>query len=168
MIMYENNTNGEDSMRKMILDYTQAGDFSKYELDSGPYSYFNFKDIQVVTTTIISRCSFPPLNLEEIFLGSETSEFKDLEVITDFSGEPYTALRGIPITVRSIDAGEGFEVSWDEANIAMVGDSRIEAIHALKENILYTMEALEENANHLAPEPQRQLNVLRAYLQHTP
>ena len=164
MPMYENNTNGEDSMRQIILDYTQAGNFSKYELDSGPY----FKDIQVVTTTRISRCSFPPHNLEEIFLGSETSEFKDLELITDFSGEPYTALRGIPITVRSIDAGEGFEVSWDEANIAMVGDSRIEAIHALKENILYTMEALEENANHLAPEPKRQLNVLRAYLKHTP
>ena len=159
--MYEHETN-EGSIRQMVLENTQAGEVYLHELSTGsPYSR------RTMDRGIFSFVALLD-NFNEFLQGTATSEFADRELITDFSGEPYTALRGIPITVRSIDAGEGFEVSWDEANIAMVGDSKIEAIHALTENILYTMEALEENENCLAPEPKRQLNVLRTYLKHTP
>lgn len=160
--MYEHETS-EGSIRQMVLENTQAGEVYLHELNTGSSHSHRTMDRGIFSFV-------DPLDSFNEFLqeNATSEEFADRELITDFSGEPYTALRGIPITVRSIDAGEGFEVSWDEANIAMVGDSIIEAIHALKENILYTMAALEENENCLAPEPKRQLNVLRAYLKHTP
>ena len=101
------------------------------------------------------------------FSSSETSEFKALELITDFSGEPYEVLKPIPATIRSLD-GRGFEAAFVEGNIAWVDDSRVAALNGLKVEILDTIESFEADEYRLGPEPKRQLTVLRKHLKHTP
>ena len=89
------------------------------------------------------------------------------ELIADFWGEPYKVLMAIPVTVRSLDAGEGFEAAFVEGNIAWVASGRVEAINGLKEEILNTIEDFEANEDRLGPEPARQLALLRTYLKRT-
>ena len=162
MYTNENNADGEYIFSKMVLDQVPAGELQeKYESPSSPH----FKDVYVVSQPGASRFNFPK-NLGEIFLGSETSEFKDLEQITDFSGEPYKVLKAIPVTIRSLDGG-GFEAAFVEGNIAWVDDSRIEAVNGLKAEILDAIDLFEANKDRLGLEPRRQLAVLRTHLKHT-
>lgn len=90
------------------------------------------------------------------------------ELITDFSGEPCKVLRAIPVTVRGLDTGEGFEAAFAEGNIAWVANGRVEAINGLKAEILNTIEDFEANEDRLGPEPARQLALIRTYLKRTP
>ena len=89
------------------------------------------------------------------------------ELITDFSREPYKVLRAIPVTVRSLDTGEGFEAAFVEGNIAWVASGRVEAVNGLKAEILNTMEDFEANEERLGPEPARQLALILTYLKRT-
>ena len=106
--------------------------------------------------------------LSEILSGTETSQFTNRQLITDFSGEPYKILKVIPVTVRSLDIGEEVEAAFEEGNVAWVDRSRVEAINGLKAEILNTMEDFEANKDRLGPEPTRQLAVLRTYLERIP
>ena len=106
--------------------------------------------------------------LSEILSGTETSQFTNRQLITDFSGEPYKILKVIPVTVRSLDIGEEVEAAFEEGNVAWVDRSRVEAINGLKAEILNTMEDFEANKDRLGPEPTRQLAVLRAHLERIP
>ena len=162
MNTYENNTDSEYSVRRMILDQTPAGEVSKYEPISGP-SY-----IVVMPVMRISPWDFAPDILNEILWGTETSQFTNSQLITDFSGEPYRVLKAIPVTVRSLDIGEEVEAAFAEGNIAWVARSRVQAINGLKAEILNTMEDFEANKDRLGPEPTRQLDVLRAHLERIP
>ena len=162
MYTHENNADSEYSLRKMILDQTPAGEVSRYEPTSGS-SY-----VVVMRAMRISHWDFHPHNLNEILLGTETSEFKNRELITNFSGEPYRVLKAIPVTVCSLDIGEEVEAAFAEGNIAWVARSRVEAINGLKAEILNTMEDFEANKDRLGPEPTRQLAVLRTYLERIP
>jgi hypothetical protein len=101
-------------------------------------------------------------------LGTGTTELINRELITDFSGEPYRVLRAIPVTVRSLDIGEGFEAAFVEGNIAWVANGRVEAINGLRTEILNTIEDFEANEDRLGPEPTRKLALLRTYLKRTP
>ena len=165
MYMHENNTNSEDSARQIVLDHMQAGEVHKYEPTSGPY----FEGICVVMNNMdISRFDFLRHNLDDIFLGTSTSEFTDRELITDFSGEPYKVLRAISVTVRSLDIGGEVEAAFEEGNIAWVANGKVEAINGLKAEILNTIEDFEANEDKLGSEPTRQLALLRRYVKRTP
>ena len=167
MYEYETNTCSEDSIRQMVLEHTQAGEVYLHELSTGPSKYPRMDMAPHIFSHVISSYVAPLDNLNEILQGTAASEFTDLKLITDFSGEPYEVLKVIPITIRSLDEG-GIETVWKEGNIAWVDDSRVEAINGLKAEILDTMESFEANEARLGPEPKRQLVVLRTHLKHIP
>ena len=102
---------------------------------------------------------------KEFVSETRTLQFADRQLITDFSGEPYRVLKAIPVTVRSLDIGNGVEAAFEEGNIAWVDRSRVEAINGLKAEILNTLEHYEANKDRLGPAPTRQLAVLRTYLE---
>ena len=83
-------------------------------------------------------------------------------VIFEFAGEPYEVKE--PITVEFHRRDPGIEARFEEANIAWVDDSWIEAYNGVKTEILNTFEDYEENKSILGPEPQRQLSVLRRHI----
>ena len=162
MYTHEKNADSGYSVRKMILDQTPAGKVSKYEPVIGP-SY-----IVDMPPTRISHWDVHAQFLNEIRFGTENSEFKNRELITDFSEEPYRVLKAIPVTVRSLDIGDDVEAAFEEGNIAWVAMSRVDAINGLKAEILNTLEDCEANEGRLGPEPARQLAVLRTYIEHIP
>ena len=100
-----------------------------------------------------------------VLSGTETLQFADRQLITDFSGEPYRVLKAIPVTVRSLEIGGEVEAAFEEGNIAWVARSRVEAINGLKAEILNTLEDYEANRDRLGPAPTPELAVLRTYLE---
>lgn len=85
----------------------------------------------------------------------------DYRVIGDFPGEPYAVT--VPIPVKIEWTGSDFLARFDEANIAMTGATRSEALGNLAGAILDTFEDYSAEAA-LGPEPARQLAVLRRHI----
>ena len=78
-------------------------------------------------------------------------------------GEPYTLLRPIPVRIEQVEAGD-FLAEFDEANIAISGETYQEAFQNLIAEILNAFENFSTEEASLGPEPTRQLKVLRNYL----
>ena len=162
------NTDGEDNIRQMVINQMHADGRSMFDVKISPTSAGMPPQLFQTKLTGIFDPDFFLHDINEIVSGNATAEFIDQNLLTDFAGEPYRVLKAIPANVRSLDAGEGFEASFVDGNIAWVADSRAEAINGLKAEILDTLEDLEDNEYRLGPEPKRQLALLRKHLEHTP
>ena len=93
-----------------------------------------------------------------------TSSPKELTSIKEFPGEPYRALKPIPVKIHLLDETT-FEASFEEGNIRWSDDSESEVIEGLRVEILNAFEDFEAHESILGPEPKRQLSVLRSYVQ---
>ena len=82
--------------------------------------------------------------------------------IASLTPEPYVLLKNIPIVIHSEE--NDFTATFFDANIAMSGDTREEAVTNLKAIIIDTFESLEEEESILGPEPVKQLALLRDFL----
>ncbi len=162
MKLFEEDVDASDSFPKAALS-TQAGELSEYV--GGPWS--PSQNVTVPTVLISTwRASLDDIH-PWAFHGPATSEFQEVELITDFPGEPYIALKGIPVTVRDLDIGYEFEAAFEESNIAWVASSKVEAVNGLKAEILNSIEDFEVNENRLGSETARQLDILRTYVRRT-
>jgi hypothetical protein len=94
---------------------------------------------------------------------ARSASFPIVEHIRDLPGEPYTLAAPIPVTVRRSSSIE-FLARWDEANVAMTGDSPSDAMMLLVADILNTYEDYCDESGNLGPEPARQLDVMRRYI----
>ncbi len=83
--------------------------------------------------------------------------------IGSLPGEPYTLLRAIPVKIEQVEARD-FVAEFDEANIAISGETYHEAFQNLIAEILNAFENFSTEEARLGPEPTRQLEVLRNYL----
>lgn len=86
--------------------------------------------------------------------------------IHSFPNEPYEVVKPIPVHFRR-GQPSGIIATFEDANIAYVGETWIEAFNGLQAEILDTFEDYVENESILGPEPQRQLAVLREFLKYT-
>lgn len=82
-------------------------------------------------------------------------------VIGEFPGEPYAVKTPIPVVVEW--TGADFVARFEEANIAMSGNTRSEALGNLAATILDTLEDYSSEPT-LGPGPAHQLAVLRQYI----
>ncbi|MCY3970638.1 MAG: hypothetical protein OXG74_11945 [Acidobacteria bacterium] len=96
--------------------------------------------------------------------GSATEERPSVEhtYIDDLRDGCYELLLPIPVHIRPVDVGE-FEASFDEANIAIGGTDRQDALQALVCEILDTFDVFMD-APRLGPGPENQLQVLCTYI----
>jgi hypothetical protein len=79
------------------------------------------------------------------------------------SDEPYEILKGIPVKIDK-DGEIEYTASFEEANLAIGGNSPREAFDSLIYEILDTFDHYSEQVDALGPEPQRQLAVLNRYI----
>ena len=151
----------DSASKPLIVHFSAPSAASAITIRSGVYS------VPFGTGTIHGPYSYfirsAEISIHHLDLGSESFRFEDDEWIFDFPGEPYIALRPIPVNVQPCDP-EGFEASFTEANISWVGDTTLEALNGLKAEILNTLEDYELHQDRLGPEPERQLAVLRSYI----
>ncbi len=80
-----------------------------------------------------------------------------------FPNEPYRLLKSILVRIQLIGEGD-FLASFDEANLAMSGDTAQEALQNLAAHVLDVFELLSEEEGALGPGPTEQLRILRTYL----
>jgi hypothetical protein len=83
--------------------------------------------------------------------------------ITTLAPDPFDLISDIKVVVEGSD-GE-FIATFFDANIGMSGDTEEEAVSNLKAIIVDTFELYEENEAVLGPGPQKQLAVLRKFIQ---
>lgn len=83
--------------------------------------------------------------------------------INSLPGEPYTLLQPIPVKIERIEDNDSL-ASFEEANIAMSGETEQEAFQNLVAAVLDSFEDFSGEEASLGPEPARQLRVLRRYL----
>jgi hypothetical protein len=83
--------------------------------------------------------------------------------IEQYPGEPYALRRPIPVTIQKLEADD-FEARFEEANLAVSGETIQEAFQNLAIEILNIFEIFNQEENNLGPEPTRQLRVLKQYL----
>jgi hypothetical protein len=86
-------------------------------------------------------------------------------MLRHFPDEPYRLLKPIVVRVKRLD-DDDFLASFSDANMAISGDSAQEAFQNLAAHILDVLEVLERGESALAPEPARQLAVLRDHIAH--
>jgi hypothetical protein len=77
--------------------------------------------------------------------------------------EGYRVLRPIPV-VYEIASDTDVEARFDDANIAMSGNSRLDARQALVEEMLSTFDDYTADEAALGPGPKQQLALLRTYI----
>lgn len=87
--------------------------------------------------------------------------------IASLPSESYFFLRPIPVVIEQPGPGE-FLARFEEANIAMSGETPEDARESLLANILDVFELFTDEETKLGPEPARQLWVLRKYLARRP
>ena len=85
------------------------------------------------------------------------------EKIYSLPGEPYRLLKPIPVKKERVGDNE-ILASFEEANIAISGESEEEAFQDLVGHILDVFEALRAEETRLGPGPARQMRVLNEYL----
>ena len=83
--------------------------------------------------------------------------------IDQFPGESYALRRPIPVAIQRLEADD-FVASFEEANLAVSGETSQEAFQNLAIEILNLFEIFSEEESNLGPEPTRQLKVLKQYL----
>lgn len=83
--------------------------------------------------------------------------------ISSLPGEPYTLLQPIPVKIEQIEEGD-FLAGFDEANVAMSGETYQEAFQNLVAEVLNSFESFITEEANLGPEPARQLGILKKYL----
>jgi hypothetical protein len=83
--------------------------------------------------------------------------------IVQFPGEPYALRRPMPVAIQMLEADD-FEARFEEANLAVSGETIQEAFQNLAIEILNIFEIFNEEESNLGPEPTRQLRVLKQYL----
>lgn len=89
-----------------------------------------------------------------------------LHTVSSLLNEEFEVLTPL---VLKIDEEEGeFIACFEEANIAMSGDTEEEAIENVLADILDTFVLFSKEETNLGPKPARQLSVLRRYLQQKP
>jgi hypothetical protein len=98
----------------------------------------------------------------------DTTELKPRQTIlrttiSSLPGEPYTLLQPIPLKIDQVGEGD-FLAGFDEANIAMSGETSQEAFQNLIAEILNAFESFSVEEANLGPEPARQLRILKKYL----
>lgn len=113
----------------------------------------------IAVDTYTGRSNFA-LDVED----SGDRQFGQTEWIHDFPGEPYRIKHPIPATLRTVEPLE-IEASFREANIAWADKTTIEALTGLQVEILNTLEDYQDHEDQLGPEPRRQLEVLRTYIE---
>lgn len=144
-----------------------------------PYQQGLVRDIKVAFDHASDKITVPSELLDKIIVidthtgkgdftlnvdDSGDRQFGQTEWIHDFPGEPYRIKRPIPATLRTVEPLE-IEASFREANIAWVDKTTIEALTGLQVEILNTLEDYQEHEAQLGPEPRRQLEVLRIYIE---
>lgn len=104
--------------------------------------------------------------VDSIYLPNDTDnlEFKYTRWIHEFRDEPYRVIRPIRVTYRTCHPS-GVEASFQEANIAWVGEDEDDAFDGLQAEILNTFEDNEEHEDQLGPDPRRQLLLLRSFIE---
>lgn len=90
--------------------------------------------------------------------------YSDTIYISSLHDEPYTLLQPIPIRIEKVEEDD-FLACFEEANISMSGETPDEAFQNLIADILEAFELFCTEETTLGPEPTRQLDVLRRYLQ---
>ncbi|HYD49240.1 MAG TPA: hypothetical protein VEB21_12865 [Terriglobales bacterium] len=88
--------------------------------------------------------------------------FTSRHEIDCFPGEPYAVRKPIPVSLNY--GPSSVLASFDEANIAMSGDTPAEAMANLAADILDTFDAYDSERGRLGPGPQQQLCVLDSYI----
>ena len=83
--------------------------------------------------------------------------------VKSLPGEPYTVLQPIRIKIERMGEND-FLASFEEANLAMSGETKEEALQNIIAEILDTFEMFSDEASRLGPEPSRQLRVMQKYL----
>lgn len=83
--------------------------------------------------------------------------------INSLPGEPYALLEPIPVKIETVGDGD-YIASFDEANIAISGETYQEAFQNLIAEILNSFENFIREEGNLGPEPSRQLRILKRYL----
>ncbi len=83
--------------------------------------------------------------------------------IYSFPGEPYVIREPIPVNIERLGVNDCI-ARFEEANVAMSGETEQEAFQNLIAEILDAFEALSGEANNLGLEPARQLGVLNKYV----
>lgn len=84
--------------------------------------------------------------------------------IDSLPGEPYTLRRPIPVKIETV-GDEDYLASFDEANIAISGETYQEAFQNLVAEVLNSFENFIREETNLGPEPSRQLKILKRYLE---
>ena len=83
--------------------------------------------------------------------------------ITELPDTTHALIKPIPIRLKSVGEGE-WMASFDEANIAMSGDTPEEAKELLSYDIIDAVELFHANEESLIPDLKRNLMVLRQYI----
>ena len=83
--------------------------------------------------------------------------------IAELPDAAHVLLKPIPIRLKSVGEGE-WMASFDEANIAMTGDTPEEAKELLSYDIIDAMELFHANEESLIPDLKQNLMVLRQYI----
>jgi hypothetical protein len=91
--------------------------------------------------------------------GSDDGQY----MLRHFPGEPYRLLKPTSVHIKRL-GDDDFLACFNEANIAISGDSPQEAFQGLASHILDVFEILELEESTLGPEPTRQLAVLREHI----
>jgi hypothetical protein len=100
---------------------------------------------------------------------SETVALFDAPIKTAFITDledGYALIRPIPVQIMREGDGHA-RASFEEANIAIGGTSDQDAFQSLFAEILDTFDDLCESEQHLGPDAQRQLQLLRTYIVKT-
>jgi hypothetical protein len=113
-------------------------------------------------------------NLLEIVLAELKSRIEQLESnrsiivpINTFSPEPYDILKPILVSVHAVE--DEYEAGWHDANIHTSGENEEEAVSNLKSLILDIFEIFSnEPTDKLGPEPKRQMEILKQFIQKKP
>lgn len=84
--------------------------------------------------------------------------------ITALPEAKHSLLKPIPVRLKPVGEGEWL-ASFDEANIAMTGDTPEEAKELLAYNIIDALELFHAKENALIPDLKQALMVLRQYIE---
>lgn len=126
-----------------------------------PFEQQRVAEVRIVET--VSTKTFAARSWLQPGEPGETLTITDrVEYLTEFPNEPYRVVKPIPVNIRP--CGSGFMASWDDANIAMSGESASEAACMLAADILDTLEDYEDAGDDLGVAAARQLAVLREHI----
>ena len=100
-------------------------------------------------------------SISSLYLGHH--DLPIIELIEELSDSRYLLSQPIPVQIET-NASDDYVAHFLEANLAMSGENREDALEMLKEDIVETFALYTKEKNNLGPGPIDQLSVLKRYV----